>query len=111
MNHETNLVRGEIIDSILSNAISTTPVQSKTDYMYMIYNPKTNITEASITVQCDKNGKEKSAFCIKHLKNCIDIIKINNPEDAKFVNDACKQRLTAQAKEIAKINRFNQRFL
>ena len=112
MEYETNQERGEIIDSILVNTISTTPVQSKTDCMYIIGDG-----EVFITIQCDRYGNEKSAFCIKHLKNPVtgatkgtSYIRFTNPQDAKFVNAACKQRIVGQTKEQAKIDRFNQRF-
>ena len=116
MEYKTGFDRGAIIDSILANTILTTPVQSKTDFMYIVGD-----NEVFITIQCDKHGNEISAFCIRHLKNtngCTSkstqektkYIKITNPKIAKFINNACKLRLKGQAKEQAKIDRFNQRF-
>lgn len=116
MEYKTDFDRGAIIDSILVNKILTTPVQSKTDFMYIVGD-----NEVFITVQCDRHGKETSAFCIRHLKdqkgyvnqsnqNRTKYIKITDPKIAKFINNACKLRLKAQEKEQAKIERFNQRF-
>ena len=112
MEYQTNKYRGEIIDCILANRISTTPVQSTTDFMYIVGNG-----DVFITIQCDKYGNEKSAFCIKNIKHHAtgatletNYIKFENHEDAKFVNAACKQRIIGQSKEQAKIERFNQRF-
>ena len=112
MEYKTNPDRGEIIDSILVNTIYTTPVQSKTDFMYIVGDG-----EVFITIQCDRHGNEQSAFCIKHFKHPktgankkTKYIRFKNPQDAKFVNAACKQRIVGQTKEQAKIDRFNQRF-
>ena len=116
MEYKTDFDRGAIIDSILVNTILTTPVQSETDFMYIVGD-----NEVIITVQCDGRGKEISAFCIRHLKcakdythqadsNRTKYIKITDSKIAKFINNACKLRLKAQAKEQAKIERFNQRF-
>ena len=91
--------RGKIIDIILSNTISaTTSVRTQ---MYHI-----GKKEASITVQCDQNGKVLSAFCKRGTKYII----FQNPEDALFVSNACKQRLAAQTREEKKIELFNKRF-
>jgi hypothetical protein len=98
---ETNSERGELVDIILSNNIYS--VSSVTDQMYRI-----GSNEAFITIQCDSKGNELTAFCIKHSESSTKYIKFDNSEDAKFVSSACKQRLAAQEKEQAKIDKFNQ---
>ena len=99
MKKTPNPNRGKIIDIILSNTIyATTSVKNQ---MYHI-----GKNEAHITVQCDKSGKVLSAFC----KYGTQYIVFNDPEDALFVSNACKQRLAAQTREQQKIDTFNKRF-
>ena len=105
MIYKTEINRGEIIDAILLDSISSTPVSSITDQMYMIGNGK-----AFLTVQCDSRGKEKVVFCIKHFKKTTKYIKIDDPKYAKFISNACKLRLQAYLREQAKIEKINQRF-
>ena len=105
METKTNIDRGEIIDVILINDIHSTPMTSVTDQMYRIGNG-----DAFITIQCDRNGKEMSAFCIKHVNKEVKYIKFTKHADAEFISKSCKQRLEAQAREQAKIEKINQRF-
>ena len=105
MSYKTNRERGEIIDAILIDNISSTPVRSITDQMYLVGNGK-----AFITIQCDNKGKEKYAFCIKHTKKTTRYIKIEEPKAAAFISKACKLRLAAHLREQAKIEKINQRF-
>lgn len=105
MIYKTKIDRGEIIDALLLDSISSTPVTSITDQMYMIGNGK-----AFLTVQCDNRGKEKGVFCIKHINKTTKYIKINEPKSARFISNACKLRLRAYLQEQAKIEKINQRF-
>ena len=91
--------RAEVIDIILRNKISAT--MSVTNQMYQIGD-----NEASITVQCDKNGNVLSAFC----KCGPKLLVFTDPEDAQFVSNACKQCFAAQKREEQKIKSFNRKF-
>lgn len=105
MTYKTSNECGEIIDALLTDDISSTPVTSITDQMYLIGNGK-----AFITIQCDTKGKEKQAFCIKHIKKDTKYIKITEHKKAKLISDACKLRLAAFLREQAKIEKINHRF-
>ena len=105
MIHKTSKECCEIIDALLTDDISSTPVTSITDQMYLIGDGK-----AFVTVQCDKKGRETMVFCIKHIKNATKYIKIEEPEEAKLVSNACKLRLAAFLREQAKIEKIKHRF-
>ncbi len=105
MTYKTSNECGEIIDALLIDNVSSTPVTSVTDQMYLVGEGK-----AFVTVQCDNKGKEKNVFCIKHIKKTTKYIKIEEPQKAKLISNACKLRLQAFLREQAKINKINQRF-
>lgn len=89
---------GKIIDIILRNNVrakETPEIQ-----MYLVGD-----CDAAITVQCDEKGNAKTAFCMYDHK----VIKFDNPEDALFVSNACKQRIVGQTHEQQKINSFNRK--
>lgn len=105
MTYKTSKDCGEIIDVLLVDNISSTPITSITDQMYLIGDGK-----AFITVQCDSRGREKQIFCIKHTKKATKYIKLEEHEKAKLISDACKLRLAAFLREHAKIEKINHRF-
>jgi len=102
MKRTNNPDRGKIIDIILRNDVrakETPEIQ-----MYLVGD-----CEAAITVQCDEKGTAKTAFCMYDHQ----VIKFDNPEDALFVSNACKQRIIGQTREqikVKKINSFNRKF-
>ena len=98
MEYETNKKRGEFVNIILSNTIESTPNQSDEGAMYTVDGSK-----IFIMIQYDKN---KNATCVRIIDNSGNSKKyltFCNPEDAKFMDDACKKRLKAQIDEQAKI--------
>lgn len=105
MIYKTSDECGEIIDAVLVDDISSTPVTSITDQMYLIGEGK-----AFVTIQCDSRGQEKQVFCIKHIKKTTKYIKIDDHKKAKLISDACKLRLAAFLREQAKIEKINHRF-
>ncbi len=105
MENKTNTDRGEIIDTILINDIHSTPIKSLTDQLYRI-----GENEAYITIQCTILGYPISSSCIKHTKFETKYLKFNDPNDALFISNACKQRLAAQTREQEKIEKFTQRY-
>lgn len=105
MENKTDLNRGEIVDIILANDIHPAPYQGVIDQSYRIGENK-----AFITIHCNKNGDPLYAFCIRHENSDTKYLKFDDPKDAVFVSNACKQRLSAQINEQEKIAHFNHRF-
>lgn len=105
MEYKTSKDCGEIIDALLVDNVSSTPVSSLTDQMYLVGNGK-----AFITIQCDNKGEEKHVFCIKYIKKHKKYIKINDAQKAKLISRACKIRLQAFLREQEKIKKINNRF-
>ena len=98
MEYETNQKRGEFVNIILSGTIESTPNQSDEGAMY-------TVDESKIFIMI-QYGKNKNATCVRIIDNSGNSKKyltFSNPEDAKFIDDACKKRLKAQIDEQAKI--------
>jgi hypothetical protein len=115
MPYTTDIQRGGIIDIISSNTISTTPVQSESDSMYIVGEDK-----AFITVQRDKSKKVSAVFIVKHKKTGryffqkrTEHINIKEPEYASLIYKACELKLAAQKREaqkLATISPLNKRY-
>ena len=88
MKKEITHSRGEIIDVILRNNVYATV--SVTNQNYQVGNNK-----MAVTVQCDKDGNVLSAHC-KYGK---EFIFFENPNDAKFISNACKWQSRAEKQE------------
>ena len=98
MEYETNQKRGEFVNIILSSTIESTPNQSDEGAMYIV-------GEGKIFIMI-QYGKNKNATCVRiidNFGNSKKYLTFSNPEDAKFIDDACKKRLKAQIDEQAKI--------
>ena len=104
MENKTNPDRGELIDIILTNDIYPAPIESLTDQLYRI-----GANEAYITIQCNHKGYPLTSFCIKHTAKGARYLRFDDAEDALFISNACKQRVAAQTREQAKIEKFKQR--
>lgn len=98
MEYETNMDRGTIINLILTNTISSTPVKSDEGAMYTV-----GEDIIYIMIQFDRNKNPFFANCINKSGIGRKYLVFNNPEDVKFINDSCKKRLQAQEDEKAKI--------